>query len=101
MSLALGSLTVLPMCEFVVDQRTVGVVVGWLVLLQFLSGGQSEEEATLHLDAMNRVQGKKPWALTFSFGRALQSSVLKAWKGMSNCAAQHNTTQQQQKKKIT
>lgn len=59
-------------------QRTVPVAVPGVT---FLSGGQSEEEATLHLDAMNRVQGKKPWALTFSFGRALQSSVLKAWKG--------------------
>ena len=48
----------------------------------FLSGGQSEEEATINLDAMNRLQGiKKPWALTFSYGRALQASVLAAWQG--------------------
>jgi len=47
----------------------------------FLSGGQSEEEATLHLDAMNRLPGPKPWALTFSYGRALQATVLKTWKG--------------------
>ncbi|XP_044763066.1 fructose-bisphosphate aldolase-like [Coccinella septempunctata] len=49
--------------------------------ITFLSGGQSEEEATQNLDAMNRYQGKKPWALTFSYGRALQASVLKAWGG--------------------
>jgi len=48
----------------------------------FLSGGQSEEEASQHLNAMNRVTGiPRPWFLTFSFGRALQSSVLKAWSG--------------------
>ena len=46
----------------------------------FLSGGQSEEQASLNLNAMNALQGiPKPWALTFSYGRALQSSVLKAW----------------------
>jgi len=45
----------------------------------FLSGGQSEEEATLHIQAMNVTPN--PWALTFSFGRALQASVLKAWGG--------------------
>lgn len=47
----------------------------------FLSGGQSEEEASLNLNAINQYQGKKPWALTFSYGRALQASVLKAWGG--------------------
>lgn len=47
----------------------------------FLSGGQSEEEASVNLDAINKIPGKKPWALTFSFGRALQASVLKAWGG--------------------
>jgi fructose-bisphosphate aldolase class I len=45
----------------------------------FLSGGQSEEEATEHIMAMNVTP--PPWALTFSFGRALQASVLKAWGG--------------------
>merc|ERR1711970_1057352 len=50
----------------------------------FLSGGQSEEEATIHLDAVNKsTAAKKPWALTFSFGRALQASALKAWSGKS------------------
>ncbi|NP_001171728.1 fructose-bisphosphate aldolase [Saccoglossus kowalevskii] len=47
----------------------------------FLSGGQSEEEATVNLDAINKWQGKKPWSLSFSYGRALQASVLKAWQG--------------------
>lgn len=48
----------------------------------FLSGGQSEEEASVHLDAINKcVVAKKPWALTFSYGRALQASVLRAWGG--------------------
>lgn len=47
----------------------------------FLSGGMSEEDATLSLDAINKYEGKKPWALTFSYGRALQQSVLKAWSG--------------------
>jgi len=48
----------------------------------FLSGGQTEEDATVHLDAINRcTAAKKPWALTFSYGRALQASVLRAWGG--------------------
>lgn len=49
--------------------------------ITFLSGGQSEEDATRHLDAMNRVTDLKPWALTFSYGRALQATVLKVWAG--------------------
>lgn len=49
--------------------------------ITFLSGGQSEEDATLNLNAINVFPGRKPWALTFSFGRALQASVLKAWQG--------------------
>ena len=44
--------------------------------ITFLSGGQSEEEASINLNALN-----KPWALTFSYGRALQASALKAWGG--------------------
>lgn len=47
----------------------------------FLSGGQSEEDATKNLNAINQYQGKKPWALTFSYGRALQASTLAAWGG--------------------
>src|SRR5437667_63290 len=48
--------------------------------LVFLSGGQSDVEATEHLNAMNRLD-EVPWELSFSFGRALQAPVLKAWKG--------------------
>lgn len=59
-------------------QRTMPAAVPAVV---FLSGGQSEEEATLNLNAMNKLQTKKPWSLTFSFGRALQQSTLKAWAG--------------------
>ncbi|CAG9767875.1 unnamed protein product [Ceutorhynchus assimilis] len=62
-------------------QRTVPVAVPGIT---FLSGGQSEEEATINLNAINLHQGKKPWALTFSFGRALQASVLRAWGGKDN-----------------
>ena len=50
--------------------------------ITFLSGGQSEENATLNLNSINQVKGvRRPWALTFSYGRALQASVLKAWAG--------------------
>jgi fructose-bisphosphate aldolase class I len=48
--------------------------------IAFLSGGQTEEEATAHLSAMNQL-GPFPWALTFSYGRALQSAALIAWNG--------------------
>jgi fructose-bisphosphate aldolase, class I len=48
--------------------------------IAFLSGGQSSEEATLHLSLMNKL-GPLPWALTFSYGRALQDQALKAWGG--------------------
>ena len=44
----------------------------------FLSGGQSDEAATAHLDAMNRM-GPLPWPLSFSYGRAMQSAALKLW----------------------
>ncbi|MBD0291529.1 MAG: fructose-bisphosphate aldolase class I, partial [Thermoleophilia bacterium] len=46
----------------------------------FLSGGQSDEDATAHLNAMNR-RGPHPWQLSFSYGRALQAPALKAWAG--------------------
>ena len=49
--------------------------------ITFLSGGQSEEEASVHLNAINNAEGRKPWALSFSYGRALQASVLAAWQG--------------------
>src|SRR5262249_38576398 len=48
--------------------------------IAFLSGGQSDEEATAHLDAMNKI-GNLPWALTFSYVRALQAAPQKAWSG--------------------
>lgn len=48
--------------------------------IAFLSGGQGDEEATAHLDAMNRM-GPHPWKLTFSYGRALQAAPQKAWSG--------------------
>ncbi len=47
----------------------------------FLSGGQDGRLATAHLNAINRLSGVKPWALSFSFGRALQDSALEAWHG--------------------
>jgi fructose-bisphosphate aldolase class I len=48
--------------------------------IAFLSGGQSDVEATAHLDAMNKI-GNVPWKLTFSYGRALQAAPQKAWAG--------------------
>ncbi len=48
--------------------------------IAFLSGGQSPTEATLHLSLMNAI-GSLPWALTFSYGRALQENSLRAWGG--------------------
>jgi fructose-bisphosphate aldolase class I len=66
--------------ELTVDcfRRHVPVAVPGIV---FLSGGQSEVEATRNLDAINRVGG--PWRLSFSYGRALQASALEAWRGDS------------------
>jgi fructose-bisphosphate aldolase class I len=50
--------------------------------IAFLSGGQSCEEATAHLNAMHvKFKGKLPWALTFSFARAIQQPALEIWKG--------------------
>ena len=54
--------------------------------IAFLSGGQSDEEATAHLDAMNRIGGL-PWQLTFSYGRALQAAPQKAWSGKAENVA--------------
>jgi fructose-bisphosphate aldolase class I len=48
--------------------------------IAFLSGGQDSQEATLHLSLMNQISGL-PWALTFSYGRALQDAALKGWGG--------------------
>jgi len=54
--------------------------------IAFLSGGQSDVEATAHLSAMNAL-GTLPWALTFSYGRALQAAPQKAWSGKAENVA--------------
>ena len=67
-----------------VAERTVKVlkncVPGAVPGIAFLSGGQTDEEATANLDAMNKI-GNLPWALTFSYGRALQAAPQKTWAG--------------------
>lgn len=67
-------------------KRTVPAAMAGVV---FLSGGQSDEVATAHLNAMNQMfAGHLPWPLSFSYGRALQAPSLKAWKGSAaNVAA--------------
>lgn len=74
-----------------VAERTVGVlkrtVPSAVPGIAFLSGGQTDEQATAHLDAMNRM-GPLPWKLTFSYGRALQAAPLKAWNGSNVEAGQ-------------
>jgi fructose-bisphosphate aldolase class I len=59
-------------------RRTVPAAVPGVV---FLSGGQSDERATAHLNAMNLPGTSHPWALSFSYGRALQAAALRAWRG--------------------
>ncbi len=54
--------------------------------IAFLSGGQSDEEATAHLDAMNKM-GPLPWRVSFSYGRALQAAPQKTWSGKSENVA--------------
>jgi fructose-bisphosphate aldolase, class I len=54
--------------------------------IAFLSGGQSDEDATAHLDAINKIGGL-PWKVTFSYGRALQAAPQKAWSGRSENVA--------------
>jgi len=67
-----------------VAQRTVAcfrrVVPAAVPGIVFLSGGQSDEDATLNLNQMNKL-GKQPWTLSFSYGRALQAAPLAAWSG--------------------
>ncbi|MDX1453684.1 MAG: class I fructose-bisphosphate aldolase, partial [Oleiphilaceae bacterium] len=67
-----------------VAQRTVSTLLKHVPAavpgIAFLSGGQSDELATAHLDAMNRL-GDLPWSLSFSYGRALQAPALQAWGG--------------------
>ena len=84
------------------DHATHEEVAGWTIRamrrhvpaavagLVFLSGGQSDEDATANLDALNRV-GDQPWELSFSFGRALQAAALRAWAAdpLNVSAAQH------------
>jgi fructose-bisphosphate aldolase class I len=73
-----------------VAERTVRVlkncVPGAVPGIAFLSGGQTDEEATANLDAMNKI-GNLPWALTFSYGRALQHAPQKIWAGKSENVA--------------
>ncbi len=76
-------------------QRTVPSAVPGIV---FLSGGMSEEDASLALNEINKLakkNGKCPWYLSFSYGRALQHSVLQAWKGSDeNIKSAQNVLQQ-------
>ena len=55
--------------------------------INFLSGGQTPEEATANLNAMNALFKDAPWELSFSYGRALQEPALKAWQGRAENAA--------------
>lgn len=71
--------------DHVVAERTVAVlrdtVPASVPGIVFLSGGQSPQEATARLDALNRLPVPQPWQLSFSYGRALQAPVLDAWHG--------------------
>jgi fructose-bisphosphate aldolase class I len=64
-------------------RRTVPVAVPGIA---YLSGGQSDEQATANLDMMNKIGGF-PWKMTFSYGRALQAAPQKAWSGKSENVA--------------
>jgi len=55
--------------------------------IAFLSGGQSDEEATAHLNAMHNVGIELPWAVTFSYGRAPQAAAMQIWSGQSTNVA--------------
>jgi fructose-bisphosphate aldolase class I len=70
-------------------QRTVPCAVPGVT---FLSGGMAEEEASLALNELNQPLGPKPWSLTFSYGRALQQSVLKTWGGKDENVAEAQAT---------
>lgn len=56
--------------------------------ITFLSGGLTEEDASVYLNTMNSIQRKGPWNVSFSYGRALQQSCLQAWRGTNLEAAQ-------------
>lgn len=62
-------------------QRTVPCAVPGIM---FLSGGMSEEDASLALNEINRASGPKPWSLSFSYGRALQHSCIRTWDGLDD-----------------
>jgi fructose-bisphosphate aldolase class I len=59
-------------------RRTVPAAVPGIV---FLSGGQEERQATAHLHAMNVLESAPPWALSFSYARALQATAMRIWRG--------------------
>jgi fructose-bisphosphate aldolase class I len=65
-------------------RRTVPAAVPGIV---FLSGGQDELRATAHLNAMNVMEGRPPWALSFSYARALQAPALRTWRGQTGNVA--------------
>ena len=65
-------------------QRTVPPAVPGIM---FLSGGQTEEEAAVHLNEMVKLPTKRPWSLSYSYGRALQKSALQAWGGKTENVA--------------
>ncbi|HUP92038.1 MAG TPA: class I fructose-bisphosphate aldolase [Solimonas sp.] len=82
-------------CATQADRKTVAAktlrslkrhVPGAVPGIAFLSGGQSDEDATAHLDEMNKLGGG-PWKLSFSYGRALQAAALKAWGGRTENVA--------------
>ena len=56
--------------------------------IAFLSGGQTDEQATVHLNRMNQLNMNLPWQLTFSYGRALQQAPMKVWSGDNDKSAQ-------------
>ncbi|KAG6804106.1 fructose-bisphosphate aldolase [Apis mellifera caucasica] len=57
----------------------------------FLSGGQTDEDSVINLNAIVNYEGKKPWQLTYCYGRALQNEVMKIWKGNSAKVAEAQT----------
>ena len=56
--------------------------------IAFLSGGQTDEQATVHLNRMNQLNMNLPWKLTFSYGRALQQTPMKVWSGDNDKSAE-------------
>jgi fructose-bisphosphate aldolase class I len=59
--------------------------------IAFLSGGQSDEDATAHLNAMNSMGQDFPWRVTFSYGRALQHAAMQTWNGDAGNVAKAQT----------